>query len=237
MAHDHAPSSQHAGTDKEVNLTVFHKWKNINWMANFHSADRDHEDDHKSFTLGGKYRLLKNLKMGLSYSRQYGNRHDDDWDWVPGKWFWQNTEDRGENLVMLDAIPRVLLSFLPGERWVAELRIRYMHNFFNSQNTIKLRPRLTYFWFNEKGPFMNFFLQYEAYLPLNYGGEAVYEKWIYLGALYHFNKWFQPGIYLAKKEVTWETSAVAQAKRASQPYTVHHEANIIGLNLIFKIPD
>tara|TARA_Y100000590_G_scaffold323369_1_gene366543 strand:+ start:264726 stop:265478 length:753 start_codon:yes stop_codon:yes gene_type:complete len=237
LATGHIPATPSTGLDKEYNLRVFKKWAQVNWMADFQMADRENEDDFKAYTFGGKYRIHKNLKFGLAYSKQYGNRHDDDWLWAPGTWFWQKTDKRGENFLIADLIPRALFSFLPGERWVGELRVRYTYNFFNDQNTIKLRPRLTYFWFRKGKAFMNLFLQYEMYFPMDYGEETIYEKWLYLGGLYHFNKWFKPGIYLAKKSLTWSSSEAAKKRKPNEPYTVNHKSNIIGFNLIFNLPE
>lgn len=240
FAHDHAPAAPADGTDKEISFRVFKKWAKINWMADVFYSDRENEDLHKAITLGGKYRVHKNLKVGASVSRQFGNRHDDDWlvdeSVTPKVWFWDDTKDRGETLVMIDAIPRMLLTFLPGERWVGEFRIRYVHNFFNSQNTIKLRPRLTYFMFRNGKPFINFFVQYENYFPLNYGEESIYEKWFYLGGIYHLNSWFKPGLYFAHKSLTWTTSFMSKLKRPTQPYEVTHKSKVFGATMIFRLP-
>lgn len=235
-AHDHAPSEPHHGTDTELNLRVFKKWAQVNWLLDIKYANRDHEDNHKAFTLGGKYRLLTNLKVGAYVSRQFGNRHDNDWVLSSGEWFWQKTDSRGETIAIVDIVPRALLDFLPGERWVGEFRVRYLNNFFNDQNTIKLRPRLTYFWFRNGKPFMNLFAQYEVYLPMDYGEKTIYEKWAYLGGIYHLNKWFKPGFYIAHKSMSWTSSDKALEKRPAQPYDVTHEAYVYGLNLIFRLP-
>lgn len=236
LANPVIPRTPETGLDKDFSLRAFYKWSKLNWMLDLNQIDRENEDDFKAFTLGAKYRAHKNLKLGASFSRQYGNRHDDDWVKKNGAWQWSDTSSRGENFSFIDVIPRVLLDFLPGERWVAEFRIRYAHNFLNSQNTIKLRPRLTYFLFGKKGPLLNIFLQYEAYLPLNYGTKSVYEKWLYLGFLYHYNSWFKPGLFLAQKSLTWGTSADARVRSPASTYEVTHKANIVGFNLTFRIP-
>lgn len=236
MANSVIPPTPEKGLDKDLSLRAFYKYANLNWMLDLNKVDRENEDDFTAFTLGAKFRAHSNLKLGASLSRQSGNRHDDDWI-KTDRWFWQDTSSRSETFSFIDIIPRALLDFLPGERWVAEFRIRYAHNFFNSQNTIKLRPRLTYFLFNKKGPMLNIFLQYEAYLPLNYGTKSVYEKWLYLGFLYHFNSWFKPGFFVAQKSLTWGTSEKARNLEPTAPYEVTHKANVVGLNLTFIIPD
>lgn len=238
LANSVIPPTPANGFDKDYSLRAFYKSSKLklNWMLEINDIVRENEDNFKSYTLGTKFRLHKNIKMGASLSKQYGNRHDD--DWIKDRiWLWRETKARGETFSFIDIIPRALLDFLPGERWVAEFRIRYAHNFFNSQDTIKLRPRLTYFLFNKKGPMLNIFLQYEAYLPINYGTKKVYEKWIYLGFLYHFNKWFKPGLFVAQKSLTWGSSEMATNLAPAKPYEVTHKANVLGLNLTFKIPD
>ncbi|MFT6067828.1 MAG: hypothetical protein ACJAT2_001171 [Bacteriovoracaceae bacterium] len=236
LANSVIPVTPSKGLDKDFSLRAFYNWSKINWMLELNNTSRENEDNLKAYSLGAKYRVHKNLKLGATISRQFGNRHDDDWI-KDGIWKWTDTSRRGETFSFIDIIPRTLLSFLPGERWVGEFRIRYARNFFNSQNTIKLRPRLTYFHFNEKGPLFNVFLQYEAYLPLNYGTKSIYEKWAYLGFLYHFNKWFKPGLFVAQKSLTWGSSGTATRLVPSKPYEVTHKANVVGFNMIFKIPD
>lgn len=235
MANPAIPTTPNKGFDKDFSLRAFYKWSKLNWMIDVNQAKRENENDFKAFTLGTKFRAHKNVKIAASVSRQFGNRHDDDWVKNPG-WKWRDTSDRGETFSFIDIIPRVLLDFLPGERWVAEFRIRYAHNFFNSQNTIKLRPRLTYFLFGDKGPLLNIFLQYEAYFPLSYGTKTLYEKWLYLGFLYHFNSWFKPGFFVAQKSLTWGTSSSVRLLSPATTYEVTHKANVVGLNLTFKIP-
>ena len=41
--------------------------------------DTNHDFRYRALTIGGYYRLLKNLKAGAFYSLQAGVRHDDDW--------------------------------------------------------------------------------------------------------------------------------------------------------------
>ncbi|HET6486076.1 MAG TPA: hypothetical protein VFH83_06630, partial [Spirochaetia bacterium] len=72
---------------------------------------------YRSVTVGGYYRVIPNLKLGAFYRLQAGARHDDDWIQTgpnPDDWGWQDTTSRWENVLMLDASPRFLLSFLPG---------------------------------------------------------------------------------------------------------------------------
>src|SRR5512144_581966 len=62
-----------------------------------------------SVTLGGYYRLFKNLKVGSFYRLQDGVHHDDDWGTPTGDWTWQDAGGRLENILMLDVSPRFLL--------------------------------------------------------------------------------------------------------------------------------
>lgn len=169
------------------------------WNANYHSV-----------RVGGYYSLARGVKAGMFYKRQWGARHDDDWivtgDAATARAKWAPTAERGEDIFMLDLTPRAELGFMPGGPWVTELKARYEANLLNGQQTIKLRPGLTYFWFGPEKPVATLFARYELYLPLNYGVSSIYERWLYLGGLYHLNDVFQVGPFLAHRAITWGTS-------------------------------
>jgi hypothetical protein len=163
-----------------------------------------------SVTLGGYYRLFKNLKVGAFYRLQDGAHHDDDWvsDGI-GNWGWQDTSGRLENILMLDASPRVMLDFLPGRNWVFMLKGRYMYNFFNGYQTIMARPELTYFWIQDRVPILNVSLSYEMYFPLNFGSTLLYEAYPYLTVLWHATPDVALELGGAYKTIVWSTSADA----------------------------
>lgn len=185
------------------------------------------------YSLGGYYRLLEALKIGLFYRRAYGLRHDNDWVNSGTGWAWAHSINRGENILLADATPKMELAFLPGESWVGELKIRYFYNFFNSNQTLTARPGLTYFWLREGEPFLNFFLQYELSVPVNFGQTALNEEWLYIGTLYQVAKFLQMGVFATFHTETWSTSA-SFAKLFTQDYTVKDRSLVLGGNLILQ---
>jgi hypothetical protein len=162
-------------------------------------------------TLGGYYRVLKNLKIGAFYRLQEGAHHDDDWGNPGGNWAWQDTSGRLENILMLDVSPRFLLDFLPGRNWVFMLKGRYEYNLFNSYQSIMARPELSWFWIQDRVPILNVSLSYEMYFPLNFGRTLLYQAWPYLTVLWHATP--DVGLELggAYKTTVWSTSADAVA--------------------------
>lgn len=206
LAHHHIESSTPSkGKGVMSALRVFKNKKKINYMAEFTQTNISNVNDYKNLEMGGKYRVLRNLKVGAYYSRHF-----------------KNTED--ENIGILELSPRFLFDFLPGERWVAEFRVRYLENFFRHQSSLRFRPGLTYFWFRNGAPFFNFFGQYEVYRSLDYGARENYAHWLYLGALYHYSKSFQlsPFFSYAIEKTGWR-------------YEIDHKFKIIGVNLIIKL--
>jgi hypothetical protein len=162
-------------------------------------------------TLGGYYRVLKNLKIGAFYRLQEGAHHDDDWANPGGNWAWQDTSGRLENILMLDVSPRLLLDFLPGRNWVFMLKGRYEYNLFNNYQSIMARPELSWFWIQDRVPILNVSLSYEMYFPLNFGRTLLYQAWPYLTVLWHATP--DVGLELggAYKTTVWSTSADAVA--------------------------
>jgi hypothetical protein len=232
FGHDHIPEDTTPSMGQAGVVRLFYKTKKFSNLVEYKQQTEIASQKESSLTLGSRYRLHRNFKLGLFFSRRQGLRHDDDWildstsDWV-----WQNTNNRAENFVIIELSPRMLMPFLPGKRWVFEFRTRGERNLENDHNTLKLKPGLTYFWLKEGAPFMNFFLQYEAYLPLNYGIESIYQSWIYTGFLFHWSNRFKPGLFFTKYEKKWGPSALFETKKAGETYTNTESGSILGLSL------
>jgi hypothetical protein len=187
-----------------------------------------------SVTLGGYYRVLKNLKVGAFYRLQDGAHHDDDWVDTNGVWGWQDTSARLENILMLDVSPRFLLGFLPGRNWVFMLKGRYEYNFFNNYQSIMARPELTYFWIQDRVPILNVSLSYEMYFPLNFGSTLLYDAWPYLTLLWHATPDVAFELGGAYRTTVWSTSADAVA--ASDPrYQAYFNSFAVTLGVVITL--
>ncbi|MBT7608960.1 MAG: hypothetical protein HN576_04345 [Bacteriovoracaceae bacterium] len=229
---DHAPSNNSPSMGQAAVVRFFYKTPKFSNLIEYKQHTEVDTQKESGLTLGSRYRLHRNFKAGLFFSRRQGLRHDDDWvkdnnnDWV-----WQNTNNRAENFVIFELSPRMLLPFLSGKTWVFEFRMRGERNLENDHNSLKLKPGLTYFWLKNGAPFMNFFLQYEAYLPLNYGTETIYQTWIYTGFLFHWSKRFKPGLFFTKYEKKWGPSATFNTSSPGETYLVTESSSILGLSL------
>lgn len=180
----------------------FKKGKSLYQAEAVHNSKIDNRVN-REYQIGYKYRFHNNMKAGFGFARRYGLRHDDDWKFVPGQWSWEATNGRGENHFILDVSPR-----FDFDKFVAEFRVRNEYNFFNDQDTLRLRPGLTYFWFRNGNPFINIFAQYEAHIPINYNvdNHGIREGWFWLGGLYHLHRNFKVGGYFAYRDMFWGTS-------------------------------
>jgi len=228
------PGNLPSGTEPEITARFFLKHEPWLLYAEVYDSWQTDSRNQRSVLLGSYYRLADNLKVGAFYLAQEGDRHDEDWiKGADGTWQWANTNSRLENLFVLDASPRLMLGFLPGERWVGELKTRYFYNFFDSEQSLVLRPGLTYFWLKGGAPFLDFFLQYEMWFPLNFGHKTIYEDWAYLGALYHLADYAQLGGYVAYKQQFW-SSTDAYSGLTGNSYVVEGDSTVIGLLAVFQ---
>lgn len=191
---------------------------------------------YRALTVGSYRRVLRHLKVGAFYRLQQGARHDDDWRRrEPGSpiWEWEDTRRRSEHLLVLDATPRVQLSFLPGKNWVFFFRNQYHYNSFNGQSSLKVSPELAYFWARKDKPLGTVFLMYESTVALNYGVTKVVERWLYLGGLWHA----VPGVlsvgpHAALREWTWGTSVHSPPQ---DRYRVLQRSLVLGGVLVAKL--
>jgi len=230
---DHIPVARENNVEYETNLRVFLNSDEWTFFSEAKGRFRDEIGNfgYRSITAGPYYRLIRNLVLGAFYRFQQGARHDDDWIATNPGWEWRDTSSRSEHVLILDATPRVML----GENWVAEIKGRYLHNTFNEEQTATVRPGISYLVMLHGQQLFNLYAQYEVYFPLNYGVTTVYEKWFYLGALYHANEVFKVGLYGARREVIWGPSDEVKRDMPGTRYEVAYKAIEIGFILTAMI--
>jgi hypothetical protein len=230
---DHIPQPPEGGADVENHVRIFLTDGRLTPAAELLGRWDDRGLGYRSLTLGGYYRASRNVKIGAFYRVQQGVLHDDDWiDLNPG-WGWRDTRDRTEHLFLLDFSPRFLLDFLPGRSWVLMLKNRYLYNTFNAQQTLEIRPGITYFLLRGREPFFNFSAQYALYVPLNFGSSFTYERYPYVNVLYHASPIVKADFSAAYRTVTWSTSEDA-AESGGAGYSVDSHALVLGLGVILQ---
>jgi len=228
------PTPASSGSGSEIELRAFAKAEKTSWMLEGVQRSDTDARDTKTLSFGAYYRLLDAMKVGVFYRRAYGLRHDNDWINPGGAWSWQVTKSRGENILFADATPKIQFKFLPGTNWVGEVKTRYFYNFFNKERSVSIRPGLTYFWLRGDEPFMNFFVQYETDIPLNFSQTSQNEKWLYFGALYQVADFFQIGGVIARHTETWTTSSTFSSLSSNQ-YSVTDRSVVYSLSAIFQL--
>jgi len=222
------------GFEPEGVLRVFVKVNKFNHLVEIR-VRKESERLYKSLRLGSYYRLFKSpslgLKVGAFYMTQAGVWHDEDWiEKTSGVWIWEDTDSRWEHLIMLDVTPRVLIL----KPLVGELKIRYLHNFHESHDTLKVRPGLSYTFFVADEPFITAFVQYEIYIPINYNKPwGIYETWLYLGALYHISPMFQVGVHGALRKTTWIENETFK-EEAEKTYEATDKGTVLGLDFFIR---
>jgi hypothetical protein len=195
--------------------------------------DQDLQFRYRALTVGSYYRLHRNLKVGLFYRLQAGARHDDDWvETVPG-WAWLDTRERLEHLLVVDVSPRFQLDFLPGRNWVLTVKARYLLNSYQLQQSVLLRPGITYFWMIDREPFLNVSFNYGLYFPLNFGDTLIYEQAPYLSVLYHASRNVKLELTGSFQSVVWSSSADTIANGDS--YQVKYNAFAVGLGVLLVL--
>ncbi|AZZ35324.1 hypothetical protein CIK05_00400 [Bdellovibrio sp. qaytius] len=191
-------------------------------------ANQSDNREFKSVLAGSYYRFYDNLRAGLFYQRQYGVRHNEDWfkDPASAVWHWRNADHRGEDSAVLDISPKMAF-----ENFTVEFKFRYEHGFFNSQNFLRPRLGLTYFWLGDNEPVASAFVQAENLIQLKNGKTE--QRWLYIGGLYHYNTTFQIGAYKVKNWQQWNSTA-EYAATTGQSYSVESNSRVYGIMLIVK---
>lgn len=213
-------------------IRVFRDFSSYTLMAEGNALQLSDSRDSGELTLGGYDQFTNSLSAGIFYQRAWGLRHDDDWIDNNGIWQWQNSRWRGEDFAIGDLTLKFNADFLPGTNWIAELKSRYLIDFFNGERTIMLRPGLTYFWLRDDQLVANFFLQFEADLPQNYHSNSINERWLYVGALFRIFNNVDFGAFYALQWQQWSPSRKYLDKQGS-PYSVSATDQVINALLIF----
>lgn len=158
---------------------------NDNWETN-----KKKMPEVLAFRIGGLYRAARNLKIGLSY-QSYNRRN-----FLTGNLNY-------EHIPILDIIPRFKLS----DNLVFEFRLRNEFNYYNESEqsrehplwySIKIRPKFSYFLFDELDLTLIAFISYEAYLPINYSISHL-EHWAYAGVTIPITNYFSVSPYYAMR--------------------------------------
>ena len=193
---------------------------------------------YRSFMTGPYYRVQKNITIGAFYKIQSGFRNLDDWKRNPQEWAWQDSRNRLEHLGVGDVTFRFLLDFLPSDNLVFELKNRFDFNSTTNRHLAIVRPGLNWFWMDGSRPIMNFFLQYEFWLPVGWGlFPDPWETWAYLGFLYHFSPELKIGSFLAWRRTNWTPSQDFLSRFPGEDYQNNgqHDAGVIGFTLLYNL--
>lgn len=209
-------------------------WKSGSWEPMGELVGRLQFEGRKvsrSVMLGSYFKNLPWLKTGAFLRVQAGQRHDDDWVRSPrGAWSWRDTEDRNETVLVLDASPRLKL----GGGWLGMLKTRYEHNAFNSQNTAKLQPELSWFWMRGLEPLAHFALRYEADLALGWSRDPLREQWVYASALWHAPVGLIVGPTVALRDGVFEESSDVRSVKPGQTYSARWRSYVLGLTAVYR---
>ncbi|AFG36838.1 hypothetical protein [Spirochaeta africana] len=235
----HIPGFPAHPLELETFARLFYRTGDIELMADYATGFSGEPLQYQSskVTLGGYYRLHRNVKAGLFYSFQSGMQHDDDWIvYGDGNWKWEDTRSRWEQVLSADVSPRFMLDFLPGRTWVFMQKLRYSYNFYNNHQILLARPGLTYFHMVEREPVVNIGLQYAVYGALNFGPSPVYRHGPYINILYHFSPHVQFSVGAGRQIVRWDDSADFRALHPDESYADRrYRPWIIDAGVLFRL--
>ncbi len=192
----------------------------------YHGAENGFR--YNSLSAGSYFRAAPWLKIGAFYRLQGGARHIEDWIVaLPDNYSWNDVSGRYESLIYLDATPRFLLSWMPGENWVSPVKIRYFYNFRNSHQTLLIRPGLTYVIMPDREPVVSLSLNYNLYFALNFGDAPLYAHGPYFSVIGHLNEWFK-----LEGRVNYLMKTYRKTEFGGS-WTLHSRHLVIGLGAIF----
>src|ERR1019366_9094796 len=96
------PESIPGGFQSSAILRVFVDRDSTSYFGEASATQATAGRDLKDFALGAYYHISSNLKLGAFAAREFGLRHDEDWQLTNGSWSWVDSNGRGGSLFALD---------------------------------------------------------------------------------------------------------------------------------------
>lgn len=199
---------------------------------------------YRGLTVGSYVRPLPNLKLGVFYRMQAGVRHDDDWIATGDAdlpWAWQDTTARIEHELIADVSPRFLLPFLPGKDWVFMLKTRYTLSSYDLEQTLMVRPTLTWFLLVDREPLLSLALAYGLYFRLDttdLAATVLYQHTPYFEVLWHVAPSVALELTGSWKSVSWRASQDLVDSGEPIPdgtFPLTYRASVIGLGVVVTL--
>ena len=225
--------AEHSEFTPAFRIASITKYRDWDFQLSLSGEFRNESADFYELQTVLYYRVFKHLKVGVLYSLQKGERHDDDWITEGDGWFWKDSSDRYENLIGADITPRALLPFLPGRNWLISAKSRYSYNLNNEQQKILFRPELSYFHMKNRRLRWSVSSAYALYFPINFSDAVLYEHGPYLSFTMNINKNLLLGLsgdYLMRN---WSSSEAY--KNAGGEYLIQDQRYRLAASLIWKI--
>lgn len=222
--------SDKQGTENGIDLRILKKLNDFILIAENKNRKELLDQDYHQVLLGTYYRLNKNLRFGIFAQAEQGLRWDGDWI-KNSAWEWQNISGRWDFSTIADATYADKISSLFSWEW--KNRFLYYHS--RESLLLKTRPGLRYFFLKENRPWWQLYTEFEAYVPVNYGVNAIYETWIYFGGLYQLTDELSIGPMIALRE-RWFHAYPQFESKTGEKFRANFSSTYVGINLIYNLP-
>ena len=223
------PRSQ-TGHESGLDFRLIKKYDDFNFLAETKNRQEFLGQDYHQILTGLYYRISKKFRVGLFLQAEQGLRWDSDWI-KNSSWEWGRISNRWDYSSVSDFTFQDLITNQFSWDW--KNRLIYYHS--REALLFKTRPGLRYFFLKDAKPWLQIYAEFEAYVPLNYGLNAIYESWSYIGALYQINDEFSFGPTLSFRE-RWYHSYSDFKTKTQEDYRVSWSSIYYGLTLNYLIP-
>lgn len=222
------PSSE-SGMETGIDLRVLKKKKRFILLAESKNRRELKEIGYSQVMLGSYYRLTKRFRMGLFFQAEQGFRWDQDWRKKGFAWDWANIESRWDYSTVLDATYQDTFK----RNWMWEFKNRL--SFYHSRDALlyKVRPGLRYFHLKEGRPRWQAYTEIEAYIPVNYGDNFLYEYWIYLGWMYQFTPKLSAGPVISYRQ-RWYHAYSSFLDKTNENFRTQFSSTYAGVSAVYS---
>ncbi len=229
--HDHVPEDGATYVLPELRLRAIGKKEDYTWITELLVRQGLNKQTQYHGVVGGRYRLSENIRLGLHYRGQKNQRNNE--NWVQDHYGWRFNEEHNdwESIVY----PELSLRFLLSSRIRLELREHYEWNLLFSQQGVRHRTTLDYFFGVQSSNPKSLYFSNEIFLPTNYSRQQINEMWNYLGYRFGLTDRKSLGISIAYVEWTWRESNDFLKSFPSETYSSTDRAFFLTLHYVVGI--
>ena len=188
----------------------------------------------QSYELRYKYKIIKEIAVGVGLTKAYGILHDEDWVTEDSSWQWRDIDDRSEEIVDLGIYTKTIASGIDLKNIIIHIDAVVTSTSFQDKTSLFFHPYLRYVFLEDRKKKSDIVVGYGHYRGLNHHSKEMYKQYFYVGPNYYLNENVSIGGQFGYYYEEW-TSTPSFIDATGESYSSNHTSFRALLNVKIKI--